>query len=79
MKGADWLKKKFSRKRRAQQRWQPLITAADFPACPEETLNSPAPLIYGSLGLGGADAVVGVTITVNAQPTAAPGSSPCRS
>jgi len=74
LKGADWLKKKFSRKRRAQQGWQPLITAADFPACPEEMLNSPAPLIYGSLGLGGSDAVVGVTITVNPQPVAAPGS-----
>jgi hypothetical protein len=72
LKGADWLKKKFSRKRRAQQGWQPLITAADFPACPEETLNSPAPLIYGSLGIGGSDAVVGVTITVGPQPVAAP-------
>ena len=74
VKGADWLKKKFSRKRRAQQSWQPLITAAEFPDCPDETINSPAPLIYGSLGLGGADAVTGVTVTVNAQPTAAPAS-----
>ena len=72
LKGADWLKKKFSRKRRAQQGWQPLITVADFPACPEETIGAPAPLIYGSLGLGGAEAVVGVTITVGPQPVAAP-------
>ena len=74
LKGGDWLKKKFSRKRRAQQSWQPLILAADFPACPVETLNQAAPLIYGSLGVGGADAVLDVTVTVNAQPTPAPGS-----
>lgn len=74
IKGGDWLKKKFSRKRRAQQSWQPLITAADFPACPVDTLNKAAPLIYGSLGVGGADAVVGVTVTVNPQAVAAPGS-----
>jgi hypothetical protein len=74
LKGADWLKKKFSRKRRAQQGWQPLITVADFPACPIETLETPAPIIYGSLGLTGVDAsaVVGVTVTVGPQPVAAP-------
>lgn len=73
LKGADWLKKKFSRKRKAQQSWQPLVTAEDFPNCPEETLNTAAPIIYGPLGLTGADPVENVTITVNAQPTAAPG------
>lgn len=72
LKGADWLKRKFSRKRRAQQAWQPLITLADFPACPPDTIGQPAPLIYGSLGLSGADAVVGVTVVVNPQPVAAP-------
>lgn len=74
VKGGDWLKKKFSRKRRAQQSWQPLISLADFPTCPVEKIKMAAPLIYGSLGLGGEDAVLGVTITVNPQPTAAPGS-----
>lgn len=70
--GADWLKKKFSRKRKAQQSWQPLITEEDFENCPEETLNTPAPIIYGSLGLTGADPVENVQLVVNAQPTAAP-------
>jgi hypothetical protein len=73
LRGADWLKKKFSRKRKAQQSWQPLIPVEDFPDCPELTLNTPAPIIYGSLGLGGADPVLGVTVTINAQPTAEPG------
>lgn len=70
--GADWLKKKFSRKRKAQQSWQPLITVEDFPDCDEDTLNTPAPIIYGSLGLTGADPVENVQIVINAQPTAAP-------
>lgn len=74
LKGADWLKKKYSRKRQAQQSWQPLILAEDFPECPEETVNTPAPVIYGSLGLSGADPVEDVQITVNAQPAAAPAS-----
>ncbi|HJP61258.1 MAG TPA: hypothetical protein VJ865_14720, partial [Gemmatimonadaceae bacterium] len=69
---ADWLKKKFSRKRKAQQSWQPLITVEDFPNCDEELLNTPAPLIYGSLGLTGADPVENVQIVVNPQVTAAP-------
>jgi len=72
LKGADWLKRKFSRKRRAQQGWQPLITIADFPTCPNETLNTPAAIVYGSLGLGGAEAVVGVVATINPQPSAPP-------
>jgi hypothetical protein len=72
LKGADWLKKKFSRKRSAQQSWQPVITAEDFPDCAEETLGIAAPIIYGALGLTGADPVENVTITVNAQPSAAP-------
>ena len=71
---SDWLRKKYSRKRNAQQAWQPLISADDFPNCPKETVGLPAPLVYGSLGLAGADPVENVTITVNAQPTAAPSS-----
>lgn len=47
--GSDWLKKKFTRKRKAQQSWQPLITAADFPSCPEQILNTPCPIILGHL------------------------------
>lgn len=74
LKGSDWLKKKFSRKRKAQQSWQPLITRDDFPNCSDDVVNTAAPLIYGSLGLSGADPVENVQITVNAQPGAAPGS-----
>ncbi len=74
LKGSDWLKKKFSRKRRAQQSWQPLITREDFPNCSDDVVNIAAPLIYGSLGLSGADPVENVQITINAQPSAAPGS-----
>lgn len=70
--GSDWLKKKFSRKVKAQQSWQPLITEAHFPNCEEEHLNIAAPIIYGALGLTGADPVLNVRMTVNAQPAAAP-------
>jgi hypothetical protein len=45
--GGDWLKKKFSRKARASQSWQPLITSADFPACPTGTVGNACPLIFG--------------------------------
>lgn len=50
--GCDWLKKKFSRKAKAQRAWQPTITVDDFPNCPKETLGLAAPLIYGRVDDG---------------------------
>jgi hypothetical protein len=47
--GCDWLKKKFSRKAKAQRAWQPLITIDKFPECPPGTLGKAAPLIYGKM------------------------------
>lgn len=47
--GCDWLKKKFSRKARAQRAWQPTITLDDFPTCPKDNVGLAAPLIYGSV------------------------------
>jgi hypothetical protein len=49
MTGCDWLKKKFSRKARAQRAWQPIITLDDFPACPKENVGKAVPIIYGKV------------------------------
>lgn len=47
--GCDWLKKKFSRKARAQSAWQPMITVDVFPECKEFNLNKAAPIVYGRM------------------------------
>jgi hypothetical protein len=68
--GSDWLKKRFSRKKRAQTAWQPRILKEDFPDAPRETIGLPAPIIYGAIGLSGAPSVEGVTLTPIARPAA---------
>jgi len=72
--GADWLKKKFTRKKDSQNAWQPTITLADFPDA-GDSLEKSVPIIYGSLGLTGASSVAGVTITPAARPGAPSGLS----
>lgn len=70
--GTDWLKAKYTRSRRAQNAWQPLITPPDFPDCPQATLNTPAPVPYGSIGLSGAANITGLTLTIPATGIDAP-------
>lgn len=47
----DWLKKTFTRNRRSQQKWQPLIREEDFDVntTPQDVLNRPGPVVYGRL------------------------------
>jgi hypothetical protein len=47
--GADWLKKKFSRKAKAARAWQPTVTVTDFPNAIEDALGQTVPIIYGEV------------------------------
>lgn len=51
LSGYDWIKRKFSRSRKSQNKWQPLVRVEDFDpnTTPQDVLNRPAPVIYGSL------------------------------
>ncbi len=51
LSGCDWIKRKFSRSRRSQLKWQPLVLVTDFDpnTTPQDVLSKPAPVVYGSL------------------------------